>query len=92
MSYEFRGTPGPWKYSPGRLTRVYGNGFAVCELSGGEAVRDKRNAQLIAAGPSLLYELSETHAALCMKDPEYIGSERYNRNRAALAKATGQDQ
>ncbi|KRC97725.1 hypothetical protein ASE33_04090 [Pseudomonas sp. Root9] len=45
------------------------------------------NAKLIAAAPDLLAELEETHAALCFT-ADYIGSERYKRNAAAIAKAT----
>lgn len=45
------------------------------------------DAKLIAAAPDLLSELEETHAALCFT-ADYIGSERYKRNAAAIAKAT----
>ena len=48
------------------------------------------NAHLIAAAPELYAELQETHAALCMKDPDYLGSERHKRNAAALDKARGE--
>jgi len=46
------------------------------------------DARLIAAAPDLLKELEETHAALCFTS-DYIGSERYKRNMAAIAKALG---
>lgn len=46
------------------------------------------NARLIAAAPDLLEELRETHAALCFT-PDYIGTLRYERNKAAIARATG---
>lgn len=47
------------------------------------------NARLIATAPELLYELQETHAALCF-DSEYLGSKRYHRNKAAIKKAGGE--
>lgn len=34
----------------------------------------------------LAEELRETHAALCMRDVEYLGSLRYKRNRAIIEK------
>ena len=57
------------------------------------------DAYLIAAAPELYEELAETHAALCLGDSNgmrdgngmpYIGSKRWERNRAALAKARGE--
>lgn len=46
-------------------------------------------AFLISAAPDLFEELRETHAALCFTSG-YIGSLRYERNKAAILKALGQ--
>lgn len=49
----------------------------------------REDINLMQSAPELLKELEETHAALCFT-PDYIGSERYERNKAAIAKALGQ--
>ena len=48
----------------------------------------RRDAYLFAASADLLKELEETHAALCFTG-DYVGSERYKRNKAAIEAAKG---
>lgn len=94
---EFKGVPGPWV-----TCDAHGpveNGTCVQDTSEREkmiascchyAAREQvvANAKLIAAAPELLEELIETHSALCFT-PNYLGSLRYKKNKAAIAKALG---
>jgi hypothetical protein len=92
-------TPGPWKLELGRDGAPRGlRGPAEVEhrnivnwngFSSPTKPASMANARLIAAAPELLAELEETHAALCFTH-NYIGTERYKRNRAAIAKARGE--
>ena len=106
MSYEFRGTPGGWWLS--EIDGGFGeNGgiaidgkhpeyeapFEVAEVWGIEDdtehdERSRANAQLIAAAPELFEALNEL---LGHVSSVQVGSV-YDEARAALAKATGQDQ
>lgn len=52
----------------------------------------RRDAYLFAAAQTLLSELEEAHAALCIESTNYIGSERYKRNKAAIEAAKGTQQ
>ena len=49
------------------------------------------NFNLINSAQTLLDNLEETHAALCFT-PDYIGSLRYEQNKAAINKAKGLQQ
>lgn len=91
-------TPGPWIVDPDSPTdispaddlRLGIASISHADEAGGRWLfgeQSKANAKLIAAAPDLLAELEETHAALCFT-ADYIGSERYKRNAAAIAKAT----
>lgn len=51
---------------------------------------DHPDARLIASAPDLLNSLRETHAALCMTQPDYIGSAMYHDNRNAIHNAIGE--
>jgi hypothetical protein len=95
-------TKGPWEvYDPaaeeGEENYTFGingaDGTAVVWYGEGQGsgIRKESDAHMIAAATCLYEELKETHAALCFKDNEYIGSERYKRNAAALAKAEGRE-
>ncbi len=48
------------------------------------------DAYFLAASWDLYEALEETHAALCFRDPEYLGSMRHKRNVADLKKAKGE--
>ncbi|UYU30318.1 hypothetical protein [Siccibacter colletis] len=102
---KFEGTPAPWFVSPKKNIEVTGDmnviqtngsnclGYHIAYACGwtddsSTSIEATKNAQLIAAAPELLEELIETHAALCFT-PDYIGSLRYERNKAAIAKALG---
>lgn len=91
-------TPGPWVVDPDSTTDISPAddlrlGIATishADEAGGRWLfgeQSTANAKLIAAAPDLLAELEETHAALCFT-ANYIGTERYRRNSAAIAKAT----
>ncbi|SFP93057.1 hypothetical protein SAMN03159489_02216 [Pseudomonas sp. NFPP07] len=89
---EKKHTPGPWiARKTGGQGWVGQRGWAIDFNEDQEQVVDfvyeEADAKLIAAAPDLLAELQETHAALCFK-AGYIGTERYKRNAAAIAKAT----
>lgn len=65
--------------------------FCVKELRARlEIVADgfDRTFALVNAAQTLLENLEETHAALCFTS-DYIGSLRYNQNKAAIALAKG---
>ena len=69
---EFNGTPGPWRL--GRYAHVVlpshdlpqseGGGIGICHVYGTE--KRKYNADLIAAAPDLLHELTEADKTLCV--------------------------
>lgn len=87
---EFKGTLGPW--SRDGYEFFNSGGANIFDLTYGSHTgmkEDEANSSLISAAPELLKELEETHAALCFT-PDYIGSERYERNKSAIAKALGQ--
>ena len=44
-------TKGPWKCKFGQSVDIYGCGFRIATMVGGELVRDQANAHLIAAAP-----------------------------------------
>lgn len=48
-----------------------------------------KSVQIGNVADELLEQLEETHTALCLS-PDYIGSIRYNKNKAAIAKAKGE--
>lgn len=89
---EFKGTPGPWYQDQfGNVThgerkeKVRVSGVA---LPGRVTEEYAANTNLVTAAPELLEELIETHSALCFT-PDYLGSLRYEKNKAAIAKALG---
>lgn len=47
---------------------------------------------LVNNAQTLLSELEETHVALCLESTNYIGSVRYERNKAAIEAAKGTQQ
>lgn len=94
---EFKGTPGPWEVIESQHEGLVviqkesleeGQGW-IGYTSIASDLQGEDDANLIAAAPELLEELKETHAALCFT-PDYIGSERYKRNKSAIDKALGQ--
>ncbi|HEC5315894.1 hypothetical protein [Citrobacter sp. Cf042] len=84
---EFKGTRGNWSYSKGS-GNIRGEGGILAELpiNGSE----DHNGTLMAAALELLEELIETHSALCFT-PDYLGSLRYEKNKAAISKALGKE-
>ena len=50
---------------------------------------DHKSAKAANVAGELLEQLEETHSALCFS-PDYIGSLRYNKNKAVIAKAKGE--
>ena len=52
-----------------------------------DAIESERIRQMVMR--EVLEQLEETHSALCFA-PDYIGSLRYNKNKAAIAKAKGE--
>ena len=83
---EFRGTPGIWDIDVNGQTILSDAGYKVADVDlihGNDS-----DVSLIVSAPELLKELVETHSALCFT-PDYIGSQRYIRNEAAIAKALG---
>ena len=52
-------TPGPWASNSADSFElgVYGNGYRIAKMTGGEINRDIANARLIAAAPELLKQL-----------------------------------
>jgi len=50
-------TSGPWKYKAGQDYEIYGHGYRLAVLKGGEALRNKYNAILISCAPELLEAL-----------------------------------
>src|SRR5690606_6408554 len=98
---ETKHTPGPWTLRPvneeiGEYEIVgprHNDDTGESEYIGvvcGGLPESAANARLIAAATELLEGLWETHAALCLSNPEYVGSGLWRRNRAAIAKATGE--
>ncbi|EME0310868.1 hypothetical protein VXI92_003557 [Enterobacter hormaechei] len=88
---EFKGTPGPWTGKDVGICRQDDAGLQLgFIMTFDEKRRDEcsANAHLIAAAPELLEELIETHSALCFTS-DYLGSLRYERNKAAIDKALG---
>lgn len=63
---ENKRTPGPWKAAAEHSPRqgVYGCGYLVATMSGGEYYRDRANAILIAATPDLLAAAQDALIAL----------------------------
>lgn len=97
---EKRFTPGPWEWWTSnsflRLSsKATGKDGGVIDST---VMRDghstllvkKEDMALISSAPELLEELIETHSALCFT-PDYLGSLRYERNKAAIAKALGKE-
>lgn len=97
-------TPGPWhvvlsdnatpfiQHEHGAdWTDIDDRSSRVCHMPAEimENFNSMNNARLIAASPTLLEELQETHAALCFTH-DYIGSIRYERNKAAIKLAGGE--
>lgn len=104
MSPQERGahTPGPWKQSPdyAREINVYGCGFRIAVMAGGELNRDIANARLMAAAPALLESADRQSANIAfilerckLDDLPKAWREKFERelteDRAAIAKATG---
>lgn len=88
---EFKGTPGPWSGKDVGICKQHDARLQLGFITtSDEQRRDEcaANARLIVAAPDLLEELIETHSALCFT-PDYIGSLRYLRNKAAIDKALG---
>ena len=85
---QHKHTPAPWRASPSDAPEqgVYGCGYRVAQMTGGEIGRDAANARLIAAAPDLLAALE---MALIWLD--YEGKYDVQGIRAAIAKATGGD-
>jgi len=82
-------TPGPWTATGIEHPEqgVYGCGYRIAKMTGGELLRDNGNARLIAAAPDLLEALLRA-----LKLLEYAGcsaSDEAGEARAAIAKATG---
>lgn len=63
-------TPGPWKASGEGCPEigVYGCGYRVALMTGGEVTRNRDNARLIAAAP----ELYEAVAAVIAATRDYL--------------------
>lgn len=59
MSEQVHHTPGPWNPASKDAIEqgVYGCGYRIAKMTGGEISRDIANARLIAAAPELLAEL-----------------------------------
>jgi hypothetical protein len=55
-------TPGPWASNSADSFElgVYGSGYRIAKMTGGEINRDVANARLMAAAPDLLETLSKT--------------------------------
>ncbi|CAM7639975.1 MULTISPECIES: hypothetical protein [Enterobacteriaceae] len=93
---EFKGTPGPWKYTVRNVNEMMTtfHGVAIGETYIESATRNEReDAQLISAAPELLEALqdfmaeSAGNAKSCGHDFECIC--RFDKARAAIAKALG---
>ncbi|HGH5415642.1 TPA: hypothetical protein ACJI3M_003250 [Citrobacter freundii] len=93
---EFKGTPGPWKYTVRNVNEMMTtfHGVAIGETYIEAATRnDREDAQLISAAPELLEALqdfmaeSAGNAKSCGHDFECIC--RFDKARAAIAKALG---
>lgn len=82
-------TPGPWIQNGCFVSDSENLHSIVSGVTNRPDEELYANAALIAAAPDLYGELAETHAALCFTEG-YIGSLRYKRNKAALAKARGE--
>lgn len=97
---EFKGTPGPWEWwtsnsflrLSSKATGKDGGVIDSYRMSDGHTSLSVKyeDMALIAAAPELLEELIETHSALCFT-PDYLGSLRYEKNKAAIAKALGKE-
>jgi hypothetical protein len=87
-------TPGPWKASFTKITDVVaGNGalIAKCERLNG-LVNLQANQRLIAAAPDLLEALKRCAGALGVVSPGGRDDPDVLAARAAIAKATGEQQ
>ena len=88
MSYEFRGTPGPWVVShdgPSLPIVIERDGALVIGGCSYQDSMEEANARLIAAAPELFEALNEL---LGHVSSVQVGSV-YDEAQAALAKATG---
>lgn len=77
-------TQGPWAATSNDHPEqgVYGSGYRIAKMTGGEIQRDHANARLIAAAPELLEALKDLVN-------NGIGTEAVKHARAAIAKAEG---
>lgn len=83
---EFKGTPGVWDIDINGQTVLSDAGYKVADI---DLIHGTiSDVFLMVAAPELLEELIETHSALCFT-PDYLGSLRYEKNKAAIAKALG---
>jgi hypothetical protein len=86
-------TPGPWASNSADSFElgVYGNGYRIAKMTGGEINRDIANARLIAAAPELLDALQAIVKSLADQDDEGLieHAQQMIDARAAIAKATG---
>jgi len=91
-------TPGPWRYEASTKTiRACPSNYWLATMDSWDgAVNNEANARLIAAAPDLLEALEELvsrRESVCAERGEMdrlAGSDgRYNRARAAIAKAKG---
>jgi hypothetical protein len=86
-------TPGPWASNSADSFElgVYGSGYRIAKMTGGEINRDIANARLIAAAPDLLEALQGMLLGFSLtQNPDaYPSNAPCNKARAAIAKATG---
>lgn len=98
MSYEFKGTPGPWRYGEftqyknGQVHGYYIQSNRLPVLAGTLNWPDcaEANARAIAAVPELIDVLAGIVERWDQLVPEDEISEEHRQARAALAKATGE--
>jgi hypothetical protein len=85
-------TEGPWKSKVGQRVEVYGGGFLLLSMSGGELQRDLANAHLIAAAPDMYEALSYLLEREWQDDEGEMTLENArNMSKKALAKARGEE-
>ncbi|HCI5436964.1 hypothetical protein [Enterobacter hormaechei] len=83
---EFEGTPGVWDIDINDQTVLSDAGYKVADI---DLIHGTiSDVFVMVAAPELLEQLIETHSALCFT-PDYLGSLRYEKNKAAIAKALG---
>jgi hypothetical protein len=78
-------TPGPWASNSADSFElgVYGSGYRIAKMTGGEINRDVANARLIAAAPELL-------EALQAIIDTGLSTSKITAAKKAIAKATGE--